>query len=319
MRIVTIEEHFLSSGFKEVIRSQGGGLNPALVARLADLGEQRLQDMDAAGIDVQVISHTTSGITALSAQESRRLILEANDQLAEAINTHPDRFAGFAALPMSEPEAAVSELERAVRSLGLKGAMINGTASGRFLDDPAFLPVLEQAIELNVPIYIHPAAPPEAVRAAYFTGFDPAVSYCLATSGWGWHSEVAIHALRLILAGVFDRLPDLQIVIGHMGEMLPFMLDRVDKTLTPLAKNLQLRVPEYFLRNFFITTSGFFSNPPFALALQTIGVEHILFSVDYPYSTNEEGRAFLDHLPLSPEDKEKISHRNAEQLLKLNI
>ena len=195
--------------------------------------------------------------------------------------------------------------------------MINGTTQGRFLDDSSFLPILERAVALDVPVYVHPGVPPAAVREAYYSGLDPAVNYFLATSGWGWHSEVGIHALRLILAGVFDRFPTLQIIIGHMGEMIPFMLARINNVLTPQAKHLQRTVSEYFLQNFYITTSGFFTDPPLLLALQTIGADRIIFSVDYPYSTNEQGRVFLDSASISPADKEKISHLNAERLLKL--
>ena len=325
MRTIAIEEHFLAEGFREVMKrdapSQGGGSNAAFVApqqaMLADLGSTRLKDMDAGGIDLQVISHTPSAIVPLPGDEAVRLTREANDQLATAVAAHPDRFAGFATLPMTDPEAAADELERAVSSLGLKGAMINGTTNGRFLDDPSFLPILERAVALNVPIYVHPEVPPAAVREAYYSGFDSAVNYFLATSGWGWHSEVGIHALRLILAGVFDRFPTLRIIIGHMGEMIPFMLARSNNVLTPVAKHLQRTVSEYFLQNFSITTSGFFIDPLLLLALQVIGVDRIIFSVDYPYSSNEQGRAFLDRASLSPADKEKISHLNAERLLKL--
>ncbi len=325
MRTIAIEEHFLADGFIEVMkrdaRSRGGSAEIALVAekqaKLADLGATRLRDMDAGGIDLQLISHTVSGIVLLPGSEGVRLAREANDQLAAAVAAHPDRFAGFATLPMTDPGAAADELERAVRSLGFKGAMINGTTNGRFLDDPSFLPILERAVTLDVPIYVHPAVPPAAVREAYYSGFDPAVNFSLSTAGWGWHSEVGIHALRLILAGVFDRLPTLQIIIGHMGEMIPFMLARINNVLTPVAKHLQHAVPEYFLQNFYITTSGFFTEPPLLLALQVIGADRIMFSVDYPYSTNEQGRVFLDSASISPADKEKISHLNAERLLKL--
>jgi len=325
MRTIAIEEHFLAKGVKEVMQrdapSQQGGSNVAfaaeLQAKLGDLGSTRLKDMDAGGIDLQVISHTTSGVVPLSGSEGVRLAREANDQLAAAVAAHPDRFAGFATLPMRDPEAAADELERAVRSLGFKGAMINGTTNGRFLDDPSFLPILERAVALSVPIYIHPGVPPAAVREAYYSGFDPAVNFSLSAAGWGWHSEVGIHALRLILAGVFDHLPTLQIIIGHMGEMIPFMLARINNVLTPVAKHLQHAVPEYFLQNFYITTSGFFTDPPLLLALQVIGADRIIFSVDYPYSTNEQGRVFLDSASISPADKEKISHLNAERLLKL--
>jgi len=285
-------------------------------AKLADLNTLRLQDMDTGGIDLQVLSDNGS-VVAPALDEGVQLARASNDQVAEACTAHPDRFAGFATLPMTKPAVAADELERAVRSLGLKGAMINGTTSGRFLDDPAFLPVLERAAALSVPIYLHPAMPSAPVREAYYAGLDPAVGFVLSTSGWGWHSEVGIHALRLILAGVFDRLPTLQIIIGHMGEMIPFMLARINDTLTPMAKQLQQPVPEYFLHNFHITTSGFFTDSPLLLAMQVMGADRILFAVDYPFSTNEQGRAFLDHASISPADKEKISHLNAERLLRL--
>ena len=325
MRTIAIEEHFLSRGFREVLQSHASSLagvsNPVMTAerqiKLADLGTLRLQEMDMAGIDLQVISDVGSNIVSRPGDEGVQLAREANDELAAACAAHPDRFAGFACLPMTEPEAAAEELERAVRSLGLKGAMIHGVTEGRFLDDPAFLPVLERAAALAVPIYLHPAFPPAPVRDAYYAGLDPAVSFVLATSGWGWHSEVGIHALRLILAGVFDRLPTLQIIIGHMGEMIPFMLARIDDWLTPIAQQLQQSVPEYFSHHFHITTSGFFTDPPLLLALQVMGADRIIFSVDYPFSTNEQGRAFLDHAAISPAEKEKISHLNAEHLLGL--
>jgi len=325
MRTIAIEEHFLATGFREVMMrnapSQRGDSNAAYMAerqaKLVDLGTTRLRDMDAGDIDLQVISHTAAVMGSPPAEESVRLAQQANDQLATSVVAHPTRFAGFATLPMTHPEAAADELERAVRSLGFKGTMINGTTNGRFLDDPSFLPILERAVALDVPIYVHPGLPPAPVWEAYYSGFDPAVNFSLATAGWGWHSEVGIHALRLILAGVFDRLPSLQIIIGHMGEMLPFMLARIQDVLTPMAKQLQRPVPEYFLQNFSITTSGFFTNPPLLLALQIMGADRILFSVDYPYSTNEQGRAFLESASISPADKEKISHLNAERLLKL--
>ncbi len=323
MRTIAIEEHFLAEGFREAMqrnaadRSVNRTWADEIQTKLADVGEIRLKEMDAGGIDIQVISHSTIGLAVFPVDEVVRLARQANDQLAAAIAAHPTRFAGFATLPMTNPEAAADELERAVRLPGIKGAMIGGTINGRFLDDPAFLPVLERAVALDVPIYIHPGVPPASVRSAYYSGFDPAVSYTLATSGWGWHNETAIHALRLILSGLFDRLPTLQIIIGHMGEMLPFMFDRINNTLTPAAKHLQHPVPDYLVRNFFITTSGFFTNPPLLLALQTLGADRIIFSVDYPYSRNEQGRKFLDNASLSPIDREKISYLNAERLLKL--
>ena len=217
MRTIALEEHFLAQGFREVIQSHASSLagvsNPMNTAerqsQLADLETLRLHDMDMAGIDLQVLSDVGSTMVPRPGEDGIKLARGSNDQVAAACAAHPDRFAGFATLQMTEPEAAVDELERAVRSLGLLGAMIFGTTNGRFLDDPAFLPVLERAAAHSVPIYLHPAFPPEPVREAYYTNLDPAVGIGLATFGWGWHSEVGIHALRLILAGVFDHLPTL--------------------------------------------------------------------------------------------------------------
>jgi predicted TIM-barrel fold metal-dependent hydrolase len=329
MRTITIEEHFLTEGFRKAMQrdfpNKVGRSNSTSIdvgdhaKKLVDLGSQRLQDMDAGGVDFQVISHTAFGtIPFESSAEEVRLVRDANDQLATAIATHPDRFGGFVTLPMIDPQEAITELERMIHVPGFKGIMINGLTQGRFLDHPLYFPILERAAALKVPIYIHPAEPPENIWETYYAGIDPQISFSLSTAGWGWHSEVGIHSLRLILAGIFDRLPDLQIIIGHMGEMIPFMMARINNVLTPAAKNLQMSVPAYFLRNFYITTSGFFTDPPLLLALQTFGADRILYAVDYPYSTNEMGREFLDHASISPADKEKISHLNTEQLLKLS-
>lgn len=319
MKVIAIEEHFMTDGLIEAIDRNSG--TAAYIARhkaqITDLGSTRLKDMDAGGIDLQVISPIAPNTGSLSEGEIVKLTQEANDQLAAAVAAHPDRFAGFAILPMVDPESASRELERTVRLHGFKGAMITGLTRGRFLDDPAFLPVLERAAALDVPIYIHPSEPPAAVREIYYSGFGPAVNAALAQAGWGWHSEVGIHALRLILAGIFDRLPTLQIIIGHMGEMLPFMFARINDVITPTAKHLQQSVSAYLLQNFSITTSGFFTDPPLLLALQVMGADRIIFSVDYPFSSNEQGKAFLENAPISVEEKEKISHLNAERLLKL--
>ena len=323
MRIIALEEHFVSKGFIEVLQQNSGNsqvpptVTEKRLAQLADLGALRLEGMDAGGIGLQVISDVGPVLAPHSGKEDVKLAQESNDQLAAAVAAHPDRFAGFAILPMTEPETAAGELERAIRELGLKGAMIYGTTNGNFLDDPIFLPILERASDLSVPIYLHPSLPPTHVREAYYTGLDPAVSMMLSAAAWGWHSEIGIHALRLILAGVCERFTNLQLIIGHMGEMIPFMLARINDQFTPFAEQLPRPIQEYFLRNFSITTSGFFTEPPLLLAMQVMGSDHILFSVDYPFSTNEEGRAFLEHASLSPTDKEKISYLNAERLLGL--
>lgn len=317
MRTIALEEHFLAGGAL-LPPGTGGALPPHVSTALRDLGAGRIAAMDEAGIDVQVLSHNVIGEGGPEWTDAwPRFARDANDELAAAVSAHPDRFAGFATLPMSDPAAAAAELRRTVTESGFKGAMINGMTNGRFLDHPDFRPVLRAAAEVGVPVYLHPGLPPEAVRAAYYSGLSEDANYALATAAWGWHSEVGLHSLRLIMSGVFDELPELQVIIGHMGEMVPFMLARSDERLAPSASHLKLGVAEYFHRNFHITTSGFFTMPPFLTALHTISVDRILFSVDYPYSPNTRGRTFLDSLTLSPDEIAKISHGNAEALLDL--
>jgi hypothetical protein len=217
---------------------------------------------------------------------------------------------------MQQPEKAAAEFERAVRQLGFKGAMIHGTVNGVFLDDPRFTPVFEAAQALDVPIYLHPTAPPPAVQQAYYGGLPGRFDFFLSRAAWGWHAELGMHCLRLIVSGLFDRFPRLKIMIGHLGENLPFSLARADSIFSRRAK-LPRGVAEYFHEHFYVTTSGYFTLPPFLCALQVVGADSILFSVDYPFSSNAEGRAFLNSLAISPQDLEKISHLNAERLLRL--
>ena len=205
-----------------------------VVEQLLDTGERRIAEMDAAGIDMQVLSLNSPGVEQLEADEAVKLAMQANDCLAEASRRYPARLAGFAALPTAVPDTAAGELERAVKELGLKGAVINGHTHGRYLDDPFFWPILERAEALGAPVYLHPAPPPQPVIEASYTGnFSPEIAYALSTSFWGWHIETATHVLRMILGGVFDRFPRLQFIIGHMGEGLPFFLDRFDLRLSP--------------------------------------------------------------------------------------
>jgi len=285
--------------------------------KLTDVGEGRLADMDAAGIDIQVLSHTVPGADPLEPSQAVPSARAANDGLAQIIMVHPDRFAGFATLPMRDPNAAAAELKRAVSELGFRGAMVNGLIQGRFLDDPVFAPLLEQAEELGAPIYLHPSFPPESVAKIYFGGLAPVLAKNLATAGWGWHCEAALHLLRLILTGIFDRFPRLQMIIGHMGEMIPFALARIDTVLTPVAIHLRQPVAEYFQTNIFLTTSGYTTFAPLQCTLSVIGAHRVIFSVDYPYTSNQPARALLDSAPISLTDREKIAHGNAEHLLRL--
>lgn len=328
MKIIALEEHFRNAEIEEAVRKYlSSGLGDIFDKSLAsftsrisqerDLGAERLRHMDAVGIDMQVLSYSSPGTQMLPASEAVPLARDANDQLASAIAAHPERFAGFATLPTPDPEAAAVELERAVQKLGFKGAMINGRTGDRFLDDPSFRPLLEAAVALDVPLYLHPTIPSRAVQEAYYSHLDPAISGALATAGWGWHLETGIHALRMIVAGVFDQYPSLQLILGHWGEMIPFYLARVDEVLSPVTKQLQRRVSEYFLQQVYVTPSGMFTLPPFLLTLQIMGADRIMYAVDYPYVAGDQARAFLENAPVSPVDKEKIAHRNAEKVLKL--
>jgi predicted TIM-barrel fold metal-dependent hydrolase len=331
IRTITLEEHYATPAFldgpgrslKEQARASqarpGVGLNfPRLVEQLCDIGDRRIAEMDAAGIDLQVLSLTAPGVEQLDADEAVGLACKINDQLGEAVRRYPTRLAGFATLPTAAPDIAAGELERTVREYGFKGAVINGHTRGRYLDDPFFWPILERLETLQVPFYLHPAIPPQPVIQASYTGnFSPEVSAQLAASGWGWHIETAIHVLRMILSGVFDRYPSLQLIIGHLGEALPFMLPRLDHNLpTPMTK-LKRPIGAYLRENLYYTFSGFNFLQNFLDLLLQVGVDRILFSADYPYSSMEAARTFLEQLPVSPADRERIAHGNAERLLGL--
>jgi predicted TIM-barrel fold metal-dependent hydrolase len=328
MRVVALEEHFTvpalvrridpdaiaRRGFRPRTPSPHG---PNLAEVLPEIGERRLASMDAADITVEVLSNTGPGPDLVPGADGIAIAREMNDHLAAAIAGHPDRFAGFAVLPMQSPEACAAELERSVRRLGFAGALINGTTEGRFLDDPAYDSLLAAAVGLDVPIYVHPHLAPEAVREAYYSGLAPGAGRVLEAAGWGWHSETAIHILRLVLAGTLDRHPRLKLIIGHMGEMLPMMLDRIDQVFANDIGHLQRPVSRAILDQVWITTSGVFSEPPLLAALLTFGIDRIMFSVDYPYAPHARGRSFLDRIALSPDDMAKLTHGNADGLLKL--
>jgi uncharacterized protein len=331
MRIVALEEHYtvpaIVAGISPEAVAKRGFPGPDFVwaqttkrAELADLGAARLADMDASGISTQVLSVAGPGADLVPGQPGIDLARAYNDALAQACTQHPTRYRGFAHLPVLEPEAAADELERCIKQLGFHGVLVNGATDGRFLDDPAFDPILARAAALDRPIYLHPGIPTPAVRQAYFDNLPGNFSFTLALSAWGWHADTAIHVLRLALSGALDRHPNLKIVVGHMGEALPFMLDRIDETTAAEARaRLSRSVRQTILDQVWITTSGFFTMVPFMAALMSFGVDRILFSVDYPFASNARARAFLDALPVSPADRAKIAHANADKLLHLPI
>jgi hypothetical protein len=323
LRTITLEEHFASPGFSagpgrgfmEAMRN-GGPQRARLVEQLESVGDKRLAEMDAAGIDVQVLSLNAPGVEQADVAEQVAIATESNDFLADIVKQHPTRFAGLAALPTAAPEQAADELERRVRA-GFKGTLINGHTRGRYLDDRFFAPMLERAEALGVPIYLHPTVPPKAVVEATYGGFSPAVSGVFASTGWGWHIETGAHLIRMILGGVFDRHPGLQVVVGHLGEGVPFMLPRLNRNLPPQVTRLERPLGDYLRQNVHYTFAGFNFPATFLDLLLEVGVERIMFSADYPYGSMAEARAFLDQLPVSPADRTRIAHGNAERLFKV--
>jgi predicted TIM-barrel fold metal-dependent hydrolase len=321
MRTIALEEHFWTD---ELAAPPGTGLlaradGAALDRRLRDVGAARLADMDAAGIDVQVLSHVQPAAQGLPGTAGIEAARRANDYLAATVASSAGRLAGFATLPTGSPDEAAEELSRCVSSLGFVGGLVNSTigVNGMFLDDPAFDRLLARFAALDVPLYLHPAQPPQAVRSALYDGLAAPVAGALATNAWGWHAEAGLHTLRLAASGALARHPGLRLIIGHCGEMIPFMLDRVDDMMPRSVTGLDEEISGYIQRHVWVTTSGMFSVPPVLCALSVFGVDRVLFSVDYPFADNRRGREFLDALPLAPADRAKVAGANAAALLGL--
>jgi uncharacterized protein len=323
MRTITLEEHFASPAFfdgparfvKERAEKIGGRYS-LVMDRLCDLGAKRLSEMDAAGIDMQVLSLSAPGVEQMETADAIPMARDTNDYLADAVKKHPTRFAGFAALPTGAPDKAAEELQRRVRE-GFKGAVINGHNRGRYLDNKFYWPILECAEGLNVPIYLHPTPPPQPVIDVSYGGFSPIVTDMLAGGAWGWHMETAVHMIRIVCGGVFDRFPKLQFIIGHMGEGLPFFFQRLD--IIPMeASKLKRPIISYLKENVHYTFSGMnFPATYLDLFLELGGFDRIMFSADYPYQSMTWARDFLEQIPASAADKERIAHGNAEKLLGL--
>jgi 2,3-dihydroxybenzoate decarboxylase len=312
-RVIAVEEHYWDAALTAEYGQ--GRLSIEIQRRLDDLGALRVEEMDAAGIDMQVLSlgpPATQGFAPERAVEASRAI---NDRLHAAIRNQPRRFAAFAALPTADPAAAADELERAVTRLGFKGAMIHGLTGGVFLDDRRFRPIFARAEALDVPIYLHPAMPMQAVIDAYYK--DYAADFPMVIhAAWGFTVETATQAIRLVLSGLFDEHPKAKIILGHMGEALPFLLHRIDEALSRPG-NRPISFRDAFAGHFYITTSGNFSTPALLTTILELGVDRILFAVDWPFVPNPPGIAWMKGLTLSAEDKAKILSGNAERLLHL--
>lgn len=317
MGLIALEEHFLAKAVHESFKSKRGqqdALYGPFTEKLLNLGDQRIQEMDKGGISLQVLSHAP-----MRSIMTPEICHSANIELYQAIQSLPSRFTGFAMLPMADPEAASSELKHCVEDLGFVGALVPNTCGCRFYDDTFFWPVFSQAQDLDVPIYIHPAFPPEDMEHRYQGNFPDSAARMMSTTAWGWHSDNGLHFLRLFASGLFDKLPKLKIVLGHMGEMLPFMFHRLTNITAQweTARTFQ----QVWNENIWFTTSGMFSLPALTCLLGTARRDHILFSVDYPYASNEQGLRFVDEIRqsglLSQEEFEMFTYRNAEKLLRI--
>jgi len=328
MRIVTLEEHIsFPEMANKIPKAALGGFGQSermqqLIPKLADITSERLKSMDANGITMQVLSVDSSGANLLSPGEGPAFATQYNDLIAERIAGFEHRFTAFAHLPMTAPMAAADELERTVKEYNFRGAMIRGLTQDQFLDQPEFAPIFERAEKLDVPIYLHPGLPPKGIADIYYSGLPnhAGMAEALACYGWGWHSETALHVLRLLYSGIFDRYPKLNLIIGHMGEMLPMMMARSERAFKPGNGGANQRtLTETFHQQVHITTSGFFTQPPLRIALDTFGIDNIMFSIDYPFSTNEMGIEFLNAIELPEEHVAKIAHGNADKLLKLMV
>jgi predicted TIM-barrel fold metal-dependent hydrolase len=314
-QVIAIEEHYWDDELASHFEGPEGARAGDLRSRLADLDELRLREMDESGIDVQVLSHGAPSGQKLGTDKAVDLCRRVNDRLAEAIARHPTRFAGFGALPTIVPMAAADELERCVRELKFSGAMIHGLTDRRFLDDQRFSPILERAQELDAPLYLHPSFPHPDVMKAYYE--DYAQDYPqVIRAAWGYTVETATQAIRLILSGALERYPGLRLILGHLGETLPFLLWRIDQALSrPGHRELDFK--GQFRRNFYISSSGFFSTPAFLCSMLELGVDRMMFAVDYPFVSNNPAIEWLNALPLADEDMTKFLSGNARRLLRL--
>lgn len=288
---------------------------------LEEVGEQRLKNMDAAGVDMQILSLAFPSVEFFPAEDATRVAAMVNDELAETVGRYPGRFAALAAIAPQDPEAAAAELERAVTQLGFKGTMITGSVQNEYLDKKKYRPIFAKAEELDVPIYIHPKMPPTNMIEQYLE--YPGLSQAML----GFAADAGLHAMRLILSGVFDEYPRVKVILGHMGEALPFWLWRMDSRFREVQrsegeaagcyKDFQRTPSRYFRENFYVTTSGMFWAPTLEFVSRVFGADRIMYATDYPFELGEDITSFIDESQLSGEDKEKVYHLNAERVFKL--
>ncbi len=323
MRVIGLEEHFvtddvLAAGHRLAPHERDLAFRPASQGetsrRLLDLGADRLTAMDDTGMDVQVLSLTTPGLQNLPAAEAVALQRASNDALADAVRARPDRFQGLATLATADPAAAAAELDRAVTRLGLNGAMVFGRTGERNLDDPTSWPIFEAAEALRAPLHLHPQSPPPAVRSAYYSGFGDSVDAAFATFGVGWHYDAGVQFLRLVLGGVLDRFPGLQVIVGHWGELVLFFLDRIKQLVA--AAQLPRSLDEYVRDHLVVAPSGILSQRYLRWAVEVLGADRIVFSTDYPFegASRSGARDFLEAADLPVDARDMIASGTWDRL-----
>lgn len=332
MRLIATEEAFAPREYIDAYLKLSDGLDSAasrylaiyyrkeeMVRQLTDL-DYRIAEMDRFRVDMHLLGITGPGVQAFDAELGTELATIANDTLAAAIGRHPTRFAGLAAVAPQDPAAAAHEVHRAMSELKLNGIIINSHTHGEFLDDPKFWPIFEAAVVHDAPVYLHPTFPADSM-------IEPYSHYGMMGALWGFGADTSLHAVRMIMGGVFDAFPTLKIVLGHLGEALPFWLGRLDNRyqnivrrggLEPLGMKRLERLPsEYFRSNFWVTTSGMMTTPPLQFCLDMFGPERVLFAIDYPYEQTAEAMAFIADAPLDAESRRLVTHANAETLFRI--
>lgn len=314
--LITLEEHFFSAAVFDSLNDKYAEQFkhvPGLSDKLKDLGELRLKYMEAGKVSLQVISHAPGRISVSQCQQ-------ANDQLADAISKNKSRFAGFAVLPVADPKECAAELTRCIEKHGFVGALIDNHTDGNYYDGEEYLSMFEAAQKLDVPIYLHPTWPSDDMMPRYTGNFTVGATRSLGASGFGWHADTGLHVLRLFAAGLFDRYPKLKIIIGHFGEMLPYQLERT-MVLSKRWGDIKRPIKEVWDENIWITTSGVWSLNPLACLLRNTKIDHILYSVDYPFEKNENGQAWIEELEKSgmvtQDELEAIAYKNSEALLRV--
>ena len=313
-KIIAVEEHFMHPSLSNHL-GHAAQQPDQIKKRLFDFSDIRIREMDSAGIDVQILSHQSPGSQRLKNEVAIDACKDVNNALAQVISNHSDRFLGFAMLPTNLPIDAASELRRSVEELGFKGAMIHGLSSGRMVDEKFFWPIFAEAERLDVPIYLHPALPDKEVTERYYAPYD-ASHPMLTRAAWGFGVEAGTQAIRMILSGIFDKHPNLKIILGHLGEAIPFWLPRIQESLSR-TESQPINFEDIFKSNFWITTSGFFSDHALELCVNTLKLDHILFAVDWPYANNETGVNWLQNSKIKPSIKSDIFYENAQNLFRL--